>query len=208
MDKNGENVLAVLDTLLEDLDISDENVELNPIKLKFILNKNENLHQEIKDEDEKENNREIEQSSEAIFDPDHVNWVCHENEKYVFISFVTHECRSSVRKDILAPFTRFNSKSITFASFKSWSKMTQLSFAGAIAGGKHVNMKWFDAKLCKEAIILPQSHSYFNIDGEIYNNDQAYVKLLPKFINIMGVINPYSKSEETFRQNLLNKNSK
>ena len=64
-------------------------------------------------------------------------WEIFENDKYTFITFVTHECRSSIRKDILAPFTRFNDKYMTAATVKSWSKCTQLKLAAKIGEGKH-----------------------------------------------------------------------
>ena len=84
---------------------------------------------------------------------------------------------------------------MTIATVKSWSKCTQLKLAAKIGGGKHLGMECFEAKFCQEAIICPESHSYFNIDGEIFKNDQAYLKILPGFINMMGKITPLSKDE-------------
>lgn len=82
------------------------------------------------------------------------------------------------------------------------SKLGMLHFLSKISGGKHTKLKKFKAAYATEVVIEPSSHTYYNIDGEIYENDTAYVKLLPGFLNLMGTTVKVDKVHQSFKDTL------
>lgn len=54
--------------------------------------------------------------------------------------------------------------------------------------GKHVDMDYFMAREATEIKLNPVSASFFNIDGEVFPNDELYIKLLPGFINLVRIL--------------------
>jgi len=58
--------------------------------------------------------------------------------------------------------------------------------------GKHIDMEKFYVCEASEVRLSPNSHSFFNIDGEIYPNDELYIKLLPGLINMLGSVEELS----------------
>lgn len=82
------------------------------------------------------------------------------------------------------------------------SKLGLLHFVSKLPNGKHINLKSFEAKHAMEAIICPTTRSYFNIDGEIYDDDEAHVKTLPGFLNLMGKTHPLSDAEKEYLKGL------
>lgn len=55
---------------------------------------------------------------------------------------------------------------------------------------QHMDMKCIETKEATEVKIEPCTKSYFNIDGEIYNNDHVTVKHLPGYLRLLGTILP------------------
>lgn len=123
--------------------------------------------------------------------------------KFAFMSIVSHECRSSITKEILAPFSRYTDRKMAITAMARTSKLGLISFLTKVANGNHINMEKFDAKHAKEAIICPSTDSHYNIDGEIYDNDEAYVKSLPGFLNMMGKVHDLSKQEKKYFDNMV-----
>ncbi len=68
--------------------------------------------------------------------------------------------------------------------------------------GKHCKLKSVDTKKISECIIKPMSDSYFNIDGEIFPNDEAHVKIMPKFIRLMGKLHDMNKYHKTLTEEI------
>lgn len=154
----------------------------------------------IIEEEEKESEKEYQ------FPEDYKNWKHFENDQFAFMSIVTHECRSSITKDILAPFARFTDNEMSIVALQNSGKLALLHFLTKIAGGKHIGIKNFIAKRACEAIISPSSKSYFNVDGEIYDDDEAHVVTLPGFLNLMGRVHKLTKAEEDYAHQLENSN--
>lgn len=114
----------------------------------------------------------------------------------------THEIRSSLDNNILAPFTRIDSKNMTIATILKSSKLGLLNVMLKVNGGKHTKLKKFKARSATEAVIEPSSEACYVIDGELYANDLAHVKVLPGFLNLMGSTLPMEKKHIDFKDNL------
>jgi len=63
-----------------------------------------------------------------------------------------------------------------------------LKFLSKFSNAKHLEFDKFNGMEVSEVQISPDTKSWFNIDGEIYENDQANVKLLPSFLTMIGGI--------------------
>jgi hypothetical protein len=83
-----------------------EHAELNHTKLKFISNK------EYSDYDVSQTSREAIQNT-FEFQDEYEGWQHYENEKFAFITIVTHECRSAIDNTLIAPFIRYNDNRMT-----------------------------------------------------------------------------------------------
>lgn len=118
------------------------------------------------------------------------------------MSIVTHECRSSITKDILAPFSRYTDRKMSIVSLAKSSKLGMLFFLTKLAGGRHIKLKSFSAQKATEAIICPTTQSYFNIDGEIFEDDEAHVVSLPGFLNLMGQTHSLTPAEDSYAKEL------
>mmetsp|Transcript_6780 Transcript_6780/g.5929 ORF Transcript_6780/g.5929 Transcript_6780/m.5929 type:complete len:85 (+) Transcript_6780:1218-1472(+) len=68
--------------------------------------------------------------------------------------------------------------------------------------GDHMKLKSFDCKRATEAIIKPISDSYFNIDGEIFESDEAHIKLIPNYLNLIGKIIERTNDEQKYSEEL------
>lgn len=134
----------------------------------------------------------------AEFPSDLKNWEHYENDEYAFVSMMTHECRSSITKDILAPFTRITDNKMGLLTVSKCSKFGILKLLSKIPNGKHIHLNQVRADYATEVIIQPVSNSYFNIDGEIFNNDEAFIKLLPGHMNFLGHPLPMTQEQAKF----------
>lgn len=112
---------------------------------------------------------------------------------------MSHECRSSLSKEIISPFSRFNDRGITVASLRRTGKLGMLRFFLKLPNGQQVSLKDFQSHQTTEVVICPETKSYFNIDGEIYENDTAYVKVVPSYLNLIGYIYDHQQDIMKFR---------
>lgn len=84
-----------------------------------------------------------EQIDNYDFPDDYKSWERFENDNFAFMSIVTHECRSSLTKDILAPFARYTDNRMSIVTVSKTSKIGLLYFLTKIADGKHMQTKHF-----------------------------------------------------------------
>ena len=109
-----------------------------------------------------------------------------DQNNFTFVAFVSHECRSSNDDSILAPFTRFKDQKLNFVSVNANNRCGLVNWMAHARKGNHLKLNSFMAKRASECIIKPETHSYFNIDGEIYDNDEAHIAIKPKFLTLIG----------------------
>ncbi|CAI2367115.1 unnamed protein product [Moneuplotes crassus] len=135
-------------------------------------------------------------------------FVALKNNKFTFFSIVSHECRSSNDESILAPFARYSDKKLNFISVAANNRFELVKVMTKMIKGKHCNQKAVQTKKAMECIIKPSSDSYFNIDGEIYPNDEAHVKILPKFLNLMGKLHERDGYQRTLTEKIENETTR
>ncbi|CAI2359746.1 unnamed protein product [Moneuplotes crassus] len=114
-------------------------------------------------------------------------WKTYENDEFTFFCVTTHECRSSInKKEIFMPPIRINDGTMRLGCLKRCGKVKMLKFLSKFSSAKHLEYKMFEEFEVSELKLSPIVNSYFNIDGEIYPNDEAHVKLLPSYLNLIG----------------------
>lgn len=53
-------------------------------------------------------------------------------------------------------------------------------------------------------MIVPETDCCYNIDGEIYDNDEAHIKMLPGFLNLMGRLYEVKEQHKVYADKLEN----
>lgn len=129
-------------------------------------------------------------------------FVALKNNKFTFFSIVSHEWRSSNDESILAPFARYSDEKLNFISVAAKNRFEFVKVMTKMIKGRHWNQKAVQTKKAMEWIIKPSSDCYFNIDGEIYPNDEAHVKILPKFLNLMGKLHERDGYQRTLTEKI------
>ncbi|CAI2364875.1 unnamed protein product [Moneuplotes crassus] len=120
------------------------------------------------------------------------SWNEHPDSDLSFLGLVTHECRSSLsKKERFMPPSRFNDGRISLATLRKCGKIKLIHFMKKFSKAKHLDFEKFNGIEVSEVQISPGTRSWFNIDGEIYENDEANIKLLPSFLTMIG--NVYDK---------------
>lgn len=61
-----------------------------------------------------------------------------------------------------------------------------IQFLKKFSNAEHLEYKMFEEFEVSELKLSPIVKSYFNLDGEIYPNDEAHIKLLPSYLNLIG----------------------
>lgn len=140
-----------------------------------------------------QNSREAIQNTFEFHD-DYDEWQHYEDEKFAFVTIVTHECRSAIDNTLIAPFIRYNDNRMSIMGVTALNRWRLIQFLIKVSNGKHLNLKTFNAKFATEWVIVPETDCCYNIDGEIYDNDEAHIKMLPGFLNLMGRL--YEMKEE------------
>mmetsp|Transcript_28588 Transcript_28588/g.25302 ORF Transcript_28588/g.25302 Transcript_28588/m.25302 type:complete len:105 (+) Transcript_28588:943-1257(+) len=102
---------------------------------------------------------------------------------------MTHEARSSLnKKEKFMPQARFNDKKMYLGNLEKCNKFSLLRFINRYTTAKHTEFPKFNGLEATEIKLSPQVDSYFNIDGEIFPNDEVQVKLLPSYLNLIGKV--------------------
>ena len=65
-------------------------------------------------------------------------------------------------------------------------------------------MKDFRSQEASNILFIPESDSFINIDGEIYENDSIYITIIPAWINLIGRTAPF----EDFTQEYISSSTK
>jgi len=63
-----------------------------------------------------------------------------------------------------------------------------IQFLSKFSNASHMRFNMFNELEVTEVKLTPVVKSYFNVDGEIYKNDEVYIKLLPGYLNLIGRI--------------------
>ncbi|CAI2359965.1 unnamed protein product [Moneuplotes crassus] len=115
------------------------------------------------------------------------DWKIYENDEFSFFCVTTHECRSSInKKEVFMPPIRINDGTMRLGCLKKCGKIKMLKFLSKFSSARHLEFNMFEEFEVSELKLTPIVNSYFNIDGEIYSNDEAHVKLLPSYLNLIG----------------------
>ena len=116
-------------------------------------------------------------------------WAPFNYENFSFFGIVTHEARSSLRKkEMFMPPARFNDKKMYIGSLQQVGKFRLLRFLSKVTNGKILKCKKFSGIEVTEVKIKPIVESCFNIDGEIYPQDEVHVVLMPSQLNLIGKV--------------------
>ena len=114
-------------------------------------------------------------------------WKTYDVSKFLFFGILIHEARSSMTDEIFLPCARMNDGSMYIGSYQESGKIrTAQLLAKMNNGGNHITLPNFQAAKATEVVIKPKSRSFFNVDGEIFPNDEVHIKMLPSFINMVS----------------------
>lgn len=129
-------------------------------------------------------------------------WKPYHTSHFLFFCVLTHEARNSLHKEeIFMPHARFNDSKMYIGTVERMNKLNTLRFLKQFSSAEHtvqskhgvnssnnITMTPFNDREVTEVKINPQMNSCFNIDGEIYPNDEVYVRLLPSYLNLIGKV--------------------
>ncbi|CAI2365861.1 unnamed protein product [Moneuplotes crassus] len=107
-------------------------------------------------------------------------------DEFLFHAIITHENRSSVGKDVNAPFARIDDGFMYLFGLKKCSRIEALTFLSRASKGTQVDYEKYFYQKATELRFKNPCGSYFCSDGEPYKSDDYTVKLLPGFVNLMG----------------------
>ena len=84
------------------------------------------------------------------------------------------------------PHARYNDRKMYLGSLQKWGKFKMLNFLRKFSSANHLGYSKFQDSEVTEVKLTPMMDSYYNIDGEIYPNDEVQVKLLPSYLTLIG----------------------
>jgi len=113
-------------------------------------------------------------------------WTKFEYDKFLFYAVATHEIRSSLSEEVVAPFTRINDGNMYIFGVKDSNKISALKWVAKVSDGGHLIWdKYFSKKVTELKIKNPEG-AHFCIDGELFKSSEYNIKLIPRALNLIG----------------------
>lgn len=115
------------------------------------------------------------------------DWEYYYTKGLMFLTVVTHEMRSSLSNEVLAPFSRIDDGRMYIMGIEPNGKVQAAKFLNKMMKSNHVDLDYVKIQEATEVKIEPCSQSFFNIDGEIFRNDHITLEHKPALLRLFGI---------------------
>lgn len=107
-------------------------------------------------------------------------------DEFWYYAVATHEIRSSINSEIVAPFTRINDGNMYLFGMKACNRFAAIKYLSRVSDHTHLTYEKFFFQKVTELKIKNPEGSYFWVDGEPFKSDELQIKLMPGFLKLMG----------------------
>lgn len=113
-------------------------------------------------------------------------WKKFEYNEFLYYAVVTHEIRSSINDEVVAPFARIDDGSMYIMGMKAVTRFGALRYLARVAEASHLEYERFFYKKVTELKVKNPKGSYLCIDGEPFKADEYTIKVMPSYLRLIG----------------------